>query len=171
MRDILQLFFSFLFILYGYGQKKTVSIHWANSYDLEIVDSEINIEGAASFFVDESGFADQLITSWEKRGEVYEGSKASNVVLEPLSLSLLRDIDKEKLPKSFKVSVVSNKAREKFLEVLSFNPLVYDKGVVKRIVSFNLQSKVLKKRGFRNFLPPGRSSSVLATGVWESRKY
>lgn len=146
----------FIFCLFclslGYAQNKTVSINWVDANDLLIESSVVNIKGADSFFVDDSGFVDKLISTWEPIGESYEGAKAVSVILEPVSLTLLNKVDKSVLPKSFSVSVNSRQGRDKIMEVMSFNPLVNIKGEIKRVVSFNLEKNKRKSGVLKLFL-------------------
>jgi len=73
------------------------------------------------------------------------------------------------LPKKFEILVASRLARGKSMEVLSFSPLVNQNGVIKRVISFDLQKKRQSSigRSARNFQVPSRSSSILANGEWK----
>jgi len=167
MKYLLQLFFYSFLVSTIFAQNNTISIEWANSNNLAISKSQININGASSFFVDESNFTEQLITSWAKGVDSYIGANATNIRLETISSNSLGGIDKVSLPRLFEVSVVSKLARNKSLEVLSFNPLVNQNGIIKRIVSFDLKKNNNSRRSAKNFTVPNRTSSVLASGQWK----
>jgi len=169
MKYFLKLFFCFFIISRVYGQKNTINIQWANSKNLRIDRSDIDIKGASTFFVDESNYTEQLISSWERDGDFYEGAKAVNVRLESVSSDFFKSIEKKSLPKKFEILVASRLARGKSMEVLSFSPLVNQSGVIKRVISFDLQKKRQSsiRRSARNFQVPSRSSSILASGEWK----
>ncbi len=167
MEYILKAIFFFGCFSLGFSQERTVKIEWMSADDLLITSSKINVEGADPFFVDESGFTEELISTWSRGQTSYVGSVASGVVLEPVSQMLVDRVDVNLLPNTFEVSVSAKMGRDKYLEVLSFNPLVYSKGQIKRIVSFNLQKRDLSRRSAKNLSVPSRSSSVLATGQWK----
>jgi len=167
MRDFIKLFFYLFLVSNNYAQNKTVNINWSNSNNLAITNSIININGAVPFFVDESNYTEELITSWSENANAYTGSKAINVSVETVTSNFFNAIEKSKLPTLFKVDVVANLARDQSFGILKFNPLVYQNGVVKRIVSFDLKKNSTRLRSKKDFETPTRSSSVLASGMWK----
>ena len=166
MRYFIQLFFCFYCFSFCLAQNGLIKINWANSNNLEIASSEINIVGAKPFFVDESKYAEELVSSWGKGSLNYSGNKAFNVNLETVTSSFFNTIEKSKLPRSFEIEIATTHARDKVLEILKFNPLVYQNGVLKRVVSFDLKKNNIPLRSRKDINVPSRSSSVLANGEW-----
>jgi len=161
-------FFLFLFLsvlLNAYAQVKTVKIQWNNPDNLKIDSSEIDIVGAASFFVDDSNYTDELSTSWENNSLEYVNATAINTEFEPVSEIFYNNIDLRKLPSKFRISLDRKKSRDVNKNVLSFNPLIFKNGKIQRVVSFNLK-KENRLRSARDLNVPQRSSSVLASGQW-----
>ncbi len=164
MRVFLFIFFSFS--LQFYAQVKTVNIEWSNANNLKITKSQINIKGASPFFVDDSGFVEELISSWKASNESYAGSKATDVVFESVSEELYKDVEINELPTRFVAFVERRKSREANFEILKFNPLINKNGIIRRVTSFNLKQQN-RRLSARDLNVPSRSSSVLASGDWK----
>ena len=159
--------FTFFLILFlkSHAQEKTVFIQWDNSESLSITSSEINIEGAAPFFIDNETIPSELLTSWSANDFSYVNSKAVSVKYEPVSKNISQAIDVNSLPIDFEVTVEQKKSRNLSTNVLSFNPLFVKNGKVQRIISFNLEKRN-RRLSARDANVPQRTSSVLATGTW-----
>lgn len=157
--------FFLLFIQFTFSQAKMVSLTWSNDNVLSIEKSEININGASGFFTDGDNVPSLLSTSWSSNSVSYIGAKAVAVAYEAVSVEIYNSIDVSSLSEGFTVTVVSKKARDSSVEVLSFSPLFLINGKVQRVLSFNLQ-KASTRRSARDANVPARSSSVLANGSW-----
>jgi len=114
MKLLIQLFFCLFLVNTIYGQKSAVTINWLTPNNLSISESTINVEGATPFFVDESSFTAELISSWPKKTANYSGAKAIDVILENVSASFSSNIDKNGLPKNFKVEMMYQQGLHRF---------------------------------------------------------
>ena len=95
-----------------------------------------------------------------------------NIVYQTISSENLHDLDLSSIPQSVNASVESVLARDEYYGLLSFSPIVVDKGVFKKIISFefsfNATTAAVNVSSNRNML--SISNSVLSNGSW-SRFY
>ncbi|HET8886329.1 MAG TPA: peptidase C25, partial [Salinimicrobium sp.] len=88
-----------------------------------------------------------------------------NVKFSPIPESVLSNINKNEIPSELTYSFISTKARNNSVAVLEFVPLINDNGILKKVVSFEVE----KNPGILNqteSFAPGLTNSVLATGDW-----
>ncbi|MGB2128074.1 MAG: type IX secretion system sortase PorU [Flavicella sp.] len=147
---------------------KSISLDW--DLDSKLVSSdgtEFNIPLVKNQFLSEQGLP-TFNTTWHVlKGTKVTSYRISNIKYGLLSSSQLKNIPSTSISDSLISSFSISKAKEIHHAHLNVIPLVKKDGVIKRVVSFDLQYKLSKNSSFnRTKAVKSKTNSVLSSGSW-----
>jgi len=160
------------FCLFSYAQeRKTVSIDWVTDGVYKHNQAfEFRIPNFKSEFFN---FSDQNKTilfsqKFKSDNEIDENSLAvSNIVFESISSESLGELDKKLIKSSISPIIYNSKARDDNYVVFSFQPIIKQNGIYKRVKSLEYSFQYSSSSNFASKNIAALSSSVFKTGEWK----
>lgn len=150
------------------AQQKKFVIDWVDEKLISLAPSSIVVVPGFNdqhFNYDRKNKQLYYTAQWKTRNYAFKG-KIVSVSFQPISKQLLKNIDLSKIPHKISFSLSTRKARNISYTHIRLNPLLNDKGVIKKITSFSVDyssSRYAKSKKRSLALP---ANSVLATGDW-----
>ncbi|SHJ04127.1 type IX secretion system sortase PorU [Flavobacterium terrae] len=160
------------FCLFSYAQeRKTISIDWVTDGVYKHNQAfEFRIPNFKSEFFN---FSDQNKTilfsqKFKSDNEIDENSLAvSNIVFESISSESLGELDKKLIKSSISPIIYNSKARDDNYVVFSFQPIIKQNGIYKRVKSLEYSFQYSSSSNFASKNIAALSSSVFKTGEWK----
>ena len=147
---------------------KDFSLVWTNNSSFVIGEIKYNLPqfNSENFEFDESNKTIKYNNSILVDGIVSEGAASiNNVVYESIDASFLGVLNVSKISSNLNFNSYSSYARDKAFLFFSFNPIVKEGSVYKRIKSFTLQYSISNSNKANNAIN-SIQNSVLANGNW-----
>jgi hypothetical protein len=166
MKNKLILIFFLSFFL-GFSQQKRFDVNWKGTKLLgtSISKLEVPVFDSEHFNFDElNGLT--FFAQWDIINTIDEKSiQLTDIAYQVISKNELKDLSIELLPITPKVTLRNLKDRNKRFAYLEVSPIINDKGVIKKINSFNITYSNVS--GSRQALQPQIiTNSVLSSGEW-----
>jgi len=162
---LILLFASFL----SFSQNsKDFSLVWTNNSSFVIGELKFNLPqfDSKNFEFDDTKKIIRYTNSVQVEGLVTEdGASITNVIFETIDASLLGVLNPSKITSKLNFKSFSSFARDKAYLSFTFNPIINDGAVYKRVKSFTLQYTLSNSNKSINSIQTIQNS-VLATGSW-----
>jgi len=108
-----------------------------------------------------------FVKSWDvPNGYSIDSYKITNIVYENVASNLFEKSSKNKIPKLLKSDLKIAKDRDRSQVVLTLIPLIKERVVIKRVLSFEIEYKLKRKLSSRLTTLRNGYNSVLSTGNW-----
>jgi hypothetical protein len=162
------LFFSFTV----YSQSKKITIDWEGTPSGQSVDfsveknfqekqAELLASMNLAFNEDEAIYREQ----WQDNGFANKNSlRISNIRYGTPSLEELQKININEIPTSLDSRIISTKARDIIYTRIQMNPIIKDKEIIQKVLSFDVSYSYSRQASNASRRPI--TNSVLATGAW-----
>ncbi len=162
------IFLCLFFSLFVFGQQKQFNIQWNGVKTLETEYGKIQVPSfdAKHFnYDDERGLT--FFAQWGSNGSLLDGNSVvlSNVSYQTINEADLKNLSTRLVPSAPKYQLYNTNARGKRSCYFEISPIIKDKGVFKKIVSFTISYNTLAGRNnitMKNQI----TNSVLSTGDW-----
>jgi len=168
MKKLLLIFFIVCTVL-GFAQQKQFVIQWDGTTTLETSSFKVELP---AFNKENFNYSDSeglfYISQWEISTLLNERSLVlSNVSYSNISISELKGLSKDLIPKEPKVKLSNSIDRDKAYAFLKISPIINDNGVFKKITSFTINYSTGSSSLNRNALSSQEIvNSVLSSGSW-----
>jgi hypothetical protein len=169
MKNCYTFFFIFLALI-CFGQQKQFNIQWEGVKTLENEYGKIEVPAFAAnhfnYTVDKGLL---YFSQWDSNGgSINENSiTLSNIVYEVITNSELKDLNPELIPESLKYSFFNTNARGKRAHYIELSPIIKERGIFKKIISFTIQYATSANRNSTVTRDENNiTNSVLSTGQW-----
>jgi hypothetical protein len=160
------LFFFIVNVFYAQEHKKSIELHWNDKSKIESSYTSGNI---ITPLLNNGLFDDYFLPIYTEQWAVNNNLKVRdykvlNVKYAIVNPSIFYEKETKNFPKSIKSNFSIKKARNKSFAQFIISPLVYNDGVLKKIISFDLKYELAVATKNRNFLT--YHDSPLASGDW-----
>jgi hypothetical protein len=169
MRNCCFIFFLFLSFL-SFSQQKQFNINWNGT---RLLENDLEKIEVPAFDAKHFGYSDNkgliFFEQWDNNGAVVDENSISltNVVYETITTSELKDLNLDLIPSTPTYSFFNTNARSKRANYFEISPIIKERGVYKKIISFSIQYNALANRSsFSTSTQNNISNSVLSTGQW-----
>jgi hypothetical protein len=170
MKNCYSIFF-LLFSILSFGQQKQFNINWTGTKFLETEYGKIEVpafEAKHFNYDDANGLL--YFAQWNIEGNTINENTVtiSNVTYESITDSDLKNLNPELIPDKVKYKFYNTNAREKRSNYFEMSPIIKDKGVYKKIVSFNIQYNLQSGKTINDTAKDANdiTNSVLSSGQW-----
>jgi len=170
MKNCYSIFF-LLFSILCFGQQKQFNINWTGTKLLETEYGKLEVPAfEAEHFNYDDAKGLSYFAQWNTEGNTINENSVtiSNVTYESITDSDLKNLNPELIPNKVKYKFYNTNAREKRSNYFEISPIIKDKGVYKKILSFAIVYNALAgKSTFDNAKDANDiTNSVLSTGQW-----
>jgi len=161
----------FLSFFISHSQQKQFNIEWSGTRTLTAGSSKVllpdfNAENYS--YTHSEGI--KFIAQWKINTPINEEAvRLSNIKYGPIALSELKDLNLETIPNQIQKTIKNTRAREQQYVFLEVSPIIKDKGVYKKLLSFslNFNAETSNRTTNSNRLNSHViSNSVLDQGAW-----
>lgn len=155
--------------VFGFAQQKQFVIQWDGTTTLETSSFQVELP---AFNKENFSYSDSeglfYVSQWETNTLLNEKSLTlSNVSYANISISELKALSKDLIPKTLKVKLSNSIDRDKISAFLKISPIINDNGVFKKITSFTINYSSGTSSFNRNaFSSQEVVNSVLSSGSW-----
>ena len=152
-----------------FSQQKSFNLNWDGVKDVSthIYKREIPaFSGGTLNYDPTSGMS--FVSRWPINSAINEQSlSVQNVVLEPISVSDLKDLDVQLIPSQLKATLKNARARTDQFALLEVSPIIKENNTYKKLVSFTiLYSSGQSARASNAFQMQQITNSALSSGSW-----
>ena len=167
MRKILFLSLFWGILTIGHCQNQRFDISWGKSKVFSTVNNQIELPNfdAKNFnFSFDKGLIYTAILSVNQKIDT-KNTNLSNLATEIVSKSYLKDLKPHLIPEGLQFKAFSTNAREKIVNTIELSPIFRENGLVKKVISFSVNYKVIKRKKSTN-LNSELQNSILRSGKW-----
>ncbi len=170
MKNCYSIFFLFFSIL-CFGQQKQFNINWTG---VKVLETDYGIKEVPAFEAKHFNYDAinglMFFAQWDNNGNTIDENLVviSNVAYETITNSDLKNLNPDLIPETLKYSFFNTNARDKRSSYFEISPIIKDRGVYKKIISFTIQYTTLVGRSSINNARDANdiTNSVLSTGQW-----
>jgi len=151
----------------GFTQQvnKTISLQWKNNAEISINNEKL----ITVPLLKKETFDDFFLPIYNQRWKVVQNSQIknytiTNIVFKNLSKSQYPSTSHSSFPTKIRSSLVIKNERDIAYAVFSITPLLYNKGLLKKIISFDIEYNITPKAPKKNL--SSVHDSPFATGLW-----
>lgn len=163
----------FLFGLHGFSQQtKSFSINWLGNirYDIENTSYIIPQFSKDNYVFNPDNRSLKFKVNFKEDALIDQNSlKVTNLVFETIDKQSLGDLDISQIPESVNGLIYSRKSREELSGVFECDPLINENGVIKKLISFQINYQYQNSTSFQREVAlksSNTNNSVLASGNW-----
>lgn len=158
--------------LTAFAQSKQITIDWggptsgqsanlSKDKNFQEKQDELLASMNLSFSEDEVIYREQ----WKDNGIANKNSlQISNIRYGTPTSEELQKINIEEIPSALDAQLISSRARDIVYTRIHINPIIKNKGIIQKVLSFNISYSFTRQGGNTSRMP--LSNSVLATGSW-----
>ncbi len=152
----------------GRAQQKKFNILWFDQKEISGVENFSLIVPGFDDSQFEFDYENRIIfytTQWKTQNYI-SGGELQGITFQPISESLLKNIDLKKIPTKVEFKLSTERGRNQLYTVLRLSPIIKDQGVYKKITSFTISYAASAGRPFEQYSAPPITNSIFSSGQW-----